>query len=537
MLEKPVVEEKGNLVVFNKSKRTVDSAKFPPSAIFVRDAYRKLTAYMSKHRCKDIEENGKDDDANQGCFVITGTPGIGKSMFIFYLVFRFFFDHIDGFDIRNIILLTTWGKYVLQRDEKDIVRYTKVSHPWEYDYLLHPEAESRHRTAVFWDTGNSKELAALVQPTVATLEMVFMSPNESRFIKFYDKHHGLGERAKMPLWSDLEFETLRNELFSRRITQEDAIGLAKLYGNNPRLVLQLPADRKRRALSVDQHRLHLEDLIVQLKLDQLHQLIKMENIADESREESAKYYHALLQISTAVDPQSGEYLFEEDASIHPASAFVKKQLVFRFLLLELERNKECLRDFLNAASGDGKAYAGWMFEWYAHYEVGKMRELACISLGEDPVQRAFDCDWSGGREVFRKLNDMKGGIQPNTYYLPAHQTLPSIDSFVVLDGEDANGNDVRRVLAFQMTVASSHPVKRQGVKALQDMLDSEAKKPDEYHLVFVAPEHEDESRAMTSVQELMNEDGSTSKESVFSQWRLDIPLSDLRLMEKCKYDA
>ena len=67
------------------------------------------------------------------------------------------------------------------------------------------------------------------------------------------------------------------------------------------------------------------------------------------------------------------------------------------------------------------------------------------------------------------------------------------------------------VLAFQMTVASSLPVKRQGLKALRDLLDGEAKKPNEYHLVFVAPEHDDKSKVMTSVEKFRNKkDGSVS---------------------------
>ena len=94
-----------------------------------------------------------------------------------------------------------------------------------------------------------------------------------------------------------------------------------------------------------------------------------------------------------------------------------------------------------------------------------MQELACIPLGKGTEEKKFFCDWSSGREVIRTLEDVEDKADFNTYNLPAYQTLPSIDSFVVLDDEDAEGEHERRVLAFQMTVARSRLVKRKGVKS------------------------------------------------------------------------
>ena len=523
VLEEPELKE--NFLVFQQPEKPIDSATFPPTIIYVREAYKAVCTHVLK----------KDKLAH----VITGTPGIGKSMFMFYMLYRLLFkkDLVRGHVINHLILLTSWGKFHIRRRGDGVVEWREVD---EVRDTLHyrrfyRDVDTRPHTAVFWDPGNIEEVAALVQPTDAALQMVFASPNETRYLKFFDKHASFRARTYMPLWEAAEFEQVRKTLFER-VSRELSDELTGLYGPNPRMVLQGPTVKEMELCNIQEERDRLTRLIGQISLKELVRFLAMERIEDQSRESNLKYYHDLVQLQVKKD-ESGAWLVDQDPRVLPASEFVRKELTFIFLSKKLEENAEMMKDFLNAASGDGKAYTDWVLEWYAHYEVGKMRELTCISLGEDPVERVFDCDWSGGRVVFRKLDDMKGGIQPNTYYLPAHQTLPSIDSFVVLDGEDANGNDVRRVLAFQMTVVSSHQVKRQGVKALQDLLDGEAKKPDEYHLVFVAPEHNDESRAMTSVEEFLIEDGSTSKESVFSQWLLDIPLSDLRLMEKGKYDA
>jgi len=532
VLEPP--EVKDNRVVFQQPKKTIDSAMFPPTVVFARDAYTAV--------CDQVLRVG-----DMLGHIITGTPGIGKSMFMFYMLYQLFFEDAKvagdngakSYGINHLLLLTSWGKYHIRRRD-DVVEWRELDERRDTLHYrrFYRDDETRGQTAVFWDPGRDKDIEALVQPTRARLQMVLASPNETRYLKFFDQHVAFRKRVYMPLWEAAEFEELRTALFET-VDKPLSDGLAGVYGPNPRLVLQAPSVTKADHGAIADERNRLMRLMGQLALKDLATLLKMEKIEDQSRTSSLKYYHVLLQLDVKRS-ESGTWLLGEDPRVLPASDFVRKELTFIFLAKKLEESAQTLKDFLNAASGDGKAYAGWMFEWYAHYEVGKMRELACIPLGGDPSsQREFVCDWSGGREVFRKLDDIKRDIQPNKYYLPAHQTLPSIDSFVVLDGQDANGNDVRRVLAFQMTVASTHPVKRHGVEKLQELLDCEDKKPDEYHLVFVAPEHDDESKVMTSVQKFLNKDGSVSRsqKSVFSQWRLEVPLSDLRLMKKCKYGA
>ena len=510
----------------------VDSSKFPPTSIFAREAYVKVLDYVMTPR-----RNGR-----KKAHIITGTPGIGKSMFMFYLIYRFFFcfDMVDGIVLNHLILLTSWGKFHIRRREEDgVVEWRKVRHEEEYDHLYDHSSKTCTETAVFWDPGNNKDVANSVQPTGAALEMVFASPNETRYLKFFDKHRTFKQRVYMPLWDGDELEHLRSALFDDRVSRELCDELARIYGHNPRLTLQHPAvagDGDRSDLAF--LREDLVEKIEDLKLEKLERLLKMKTISDDSRKESDKYYHIFLQLDVPRSTQTNEYLFRQKPTVRPASKFVEKELTFIFLSKKIENTKQSLKHFLASASGDDKSYAGWMFEWYAHYEVGKMRELACVSLGDNSTRTTFKSDWSGGREVFRKLDDIVGNIKPSTYYLPAYQTLPSIDSFVVLDDEDENGNNVRRALAFQMTVARNHNVKRQGLEALQSLLNSGHKKPEEFHLIFVTPVHDDESRTMTTIQKLLNKNDTVSKKqkSTFSQWRLDVPLNDLRLMKSNKYD-
>ena len=533
-------DEKEGILYFKGSEDIVESVLFPPTAVFVRKSYNMLLSFVLKPR----------GTLTRSKFVITGTPGIGKSMFKYYILYRLLFTNLKVFgnQIEDVLLLSGHGRYHIWRADDGEIKFRRVRTPADYDFYYEPGSKLSKHTAVLWDPSNVPgQEAVSVISTGAALQMAFVSPNELANLRGFVKANSPNSIIYMPLWSDEELEKLRASLFDEHVTLEESRSIAELSGNNPRLTLQWTAQRDK-DVSFDIYRNEYRDSLVtaidQLDIDKIKSLMKVAEISQHhltANSSTNHYKHLVIEIDLPLNRAS----LNSNLIVRPCSEFVRKELTFIFFKNKLENHMEVMKNLLDAASGDGRAYAGWMFEWYAHYELAKTTNRSCVYLADPDSSIDFQMNWSG-RKVFRSMKEIEGRVEVNHYYLPAHQTLASIDSFVV---SNSGGDGVLRVFAFQMTVASSHPVKHHGLKALHDLVKKGVKvgvetyiEPTfEYYLVFVAPEHQDDSKTMRHLQKVTVKDSDKEHQRqgdiVYTQLRLDLSLVDLRLMRSGDYRA
>jgi hypothetical protein len=408
-------------------------------------------------------------------FVFTGTPGIGKSRFAIYCLWRL------SHEPNTRAILYHHSRQALQHylpngEVEDV----------SVDEFNNKQPAMGHELQAFYLV----DLEDLVPPLdFSGVTMVFASPNPARFRQLLEREGAT--RFYLPPWRLDEIMQLRASLF-RHVPESTVEALFGMYGGVPRNVLQ-------HAASGDAS---MEQALV--------------------RQES---FGILMQIVTS-DAQSDEktrsvlvhLVPERENPTRAHICWASQWVVERLLkLYEAEVMEDLSRMVLYSSSLAPTApLRSWLFEAWAHRQLAAGRIKLVQPLARRVRPMPFPRFFSDQPEVFLPRDDL-ALLPAQFYHRPAQRNMSSVDAFA----KDIEG----RLYLFQMTVASRHPVKG---SELRNIINTFGYECQEVHLIFVIPQCRNATE-FNKLQEVVKSEGQKYKKvpgelKSMQQWVCALPL-------------
>jgi hypothetical protein len=373
-------------------------------ALYIRRAYGDLFNIIC--------ENSRSADPMKqfSGMAITGTPGIGKSMFLFYILWR-----LANLKITEMAILHRRSDrgsiYVFQNDGcwvtsnlDSLRRFLKDPATWYLtDALLQSPDESKAVT------------------------IVVSSPAEKYYSEFLNAPH-VALLHYLPVWS-LDELNLAAPLYER---DEDVVKKRfAIIGGIPRYVLEKDVDLK---------------AMIKHKMKKL-----MSNNVGElpSAEEPGPKDISHRLVHFKVDPPR-----YTECELIMASEYVRGEFIGA---LHYQEERYLLHLLLMIQDIPVIAFlGGQMFERYANRQLSAGGEFLVRSL-DDESEKMVNFPATSSRP-FEELSEC---TNPNIYYRPARHNFPSIDSLVVGIGY------------FQMTLSLVHRIKWNQMKGIKDVMKME----------------------------------------------------------------
>ena len=397
---------------------------------FIRDCYPEHYDYL-------LELLGE----GRRYIVVTGTPGIGKSMFYIYFFGKYRADNPD----KKIVLASYSEEKELQKcmvwDLEAQRLETKVEIPYNEDGVLY-----------LIDGVPNK------RPSESCFTIFFTSPDIAWFVRM-NKLTQLYREIYMPNWTSKEIQEA-NEALGLGIEEHVLKQRWQYFGGSPRYALQ--SDQ----YTVDQQVINVNTAIESVK--------RIEDVLQcfRGRADPNTVYHRLMHYDVKDDDMRKVF----DRRLKFASNFIAYQ-VQESLDEKLGDNRRRLMMFLD---GDGKpaAFLGWLFEAYAHEMLLKGVDLPMRGLNAQATETSFKLDETVGIYTKFKMAQLEQVFE-DAYRQPDSSTLRS--------GVDAYYLTKSGVLwLFQMTRNVDHKVNVEGVLELLERL-GKLEDTDNVNLVFVVP--------------------------------------------------
>ena len=435
------------------------------NAMLVRHSYKSLYECITDA----ASANEGTDDTPLRKVIITGTPGIGKSFFAYYWLWRRIKD-------RKKVIIET-GNYCFIWSPDFACRTLKTRR--DYISLLTDDPEMVYLV----DSDSKKDIANAAK----CLTIMFSSPRESNF---HDFHKNGAELFYLPLWSMEEMEIARKEIYvSPRVSERQMKAVCAIYGPIPRYALQYPV-MKRSFRKWSEKQAERKEISL-MHDDRLGRAIATADVLSLARnillEEdppkwsySAQLVHLDLRVEVLEKLEKREHVcFEEFQEVRTkwATAYVFRKLTENHKKQMLELAKK-----LVFTSGRVSAYgslASHTFEEIGHAVLssGNVKNgFSVRSLESDDAALDLSKIASERSAVFtysklKDINPAREGI----YYRPWAKNQASFDSFTILE---------TNLLIFQCCLGNrDHPVVDTGLRALQKELDWQK----EVCLIFVVP--------------------------------------------------
>ena len=404
--------------------------KIPP-VIYVRECYRDL--YETASASMLIKQAS-------AATLFTGVPGIGKSLFMVYFIYRFLHD--DRFEDKCFAVEFDKGKYVLFRP-------TANANATEFSCTEVSSGSMQHvNFLLLCDISDAVGPAARAKWT-----FIFSSPNGLRYEEMCKNLPSY--KYTMPTWSEEELmfvNSNRNEWYENFVR----------YGGVPRFVMHNGGD--------------MEDSL----------LTKGGAIA----EGFFKFSFGAVDLQQSytlvhINPPStnGYFQYDGQAMYSFASDYVFRQL--------LEKHRVQM-----LAGAAGLFNTGVATETCGAVSAGNLFEKICLWLKPLGNQSITAAPLGGGENVTfvvpaesRDLpNDWetRKELPVNMLILPRIANLQSGDAFFVVKF----GSDSFRLVVFQITVGESHPVKVNGLDNIVNAFPEDVRKNiTDKLLVFVTPKY------------------------------------------------
>ncbi|KAE9329790.1 hypothetical protein PF008_g15860 [Phytophthora fragariae] len=412
---------------------------------------------------------------------VTGTPGIGKSVF-----YAYFFNRLREREPNTWIIAISFKR----ENIAEIAVYKGRGDPEEIDTDVTSETEAAigkvlkearaNKKVLFLCDGRPTKIWRLNQM------VVFTSPNE-KWLRAVRKTYST---LFMPLWT---FEELREAALLLSLAGPS--GVKCISDDDLETRFNTFGGVARECLSVN-------EADVDLAKWDITEEVKMISDLDEFRNAfkgvpSRFYCHRLLHY-VPVD----ESAMKRRTKL--ASPFVV-ELIGKSILASTINNRNMIRMLLDGVP-EGASLAGWLFEASAHEALqgGCTLQLRLLENSDTT---------SKGREVQRELKEVEiaateapdvfkmNDLSPKTakigpYHKPELKQFESIDSFYLAqmncDGTDdiSTWNIKNDLILFQMTISETHPVNASGIiKVLEklELLESVKNNPKRVALVFAVP--------------------------------------------------
>ncbi|CAI2182402.1 1023_t:CDS:2, partial [Funneliformis geosporum] len=411
------------------------------SILYIRNCYRDLAKIAFNKKMKKRLR-------------ISGNPGVGKTLFGYYLLYLLSQDNIVTIYEHHA------SKTVIIFDKNNVFRTSNIK-----------VIESYQKNSDAWYIVDGRK------PVKANARTVLLCSPRKDIYRDFDKF-GLSTIRIMPVWKRKEIDDCRDKIFCN-VKKEKVEELFLRWGGIPRFVLEQADD--------EAHQNQLDKAIKKCNMDifnyigdstgtdeMSHKLVHIYTNLPFTNEEAVNDENQM-----DLDTSSSDIMLDRDGKeaytkeiIRFASDYTKKEVTET--LEEQIRNKLRTETNLSLKAGISNSLLGMSFEQIGHRVLRdggnfKTRSLEHIGVEEDLTINKQS-------EILEFFKSNISAIEDGKYYKPVEQNFPSIDAIIAPNK------------LFQMTIAKNHPIKMNGLKTLLNKLGGEDASED-IKFYFIVPEH------------------------------------------------
>ncbi|CAK4650434.1 unnamed protein product, partial [Aphanomyces euteiches] len=375
---------------------------------------------------------------------VTGTPGIGKSIFYDYFFSRYRNEHPEA-----IIVTASFNK------DRGLMKCV----------VFGPDGSS-----MIWDNTDFPNIGKRIPNAIHLYDgPPFVPPADSKMVTFTSPNFGWLDSMRknveahcelyMPVWELGELGDAVKVL-NLEISDEELTERYRQFGGVPRYCLAKSARAYRKGL------IDMEQAIEKIKtLEDVQACFEMSvplNLV----------VHRLLH-----------YIPEEDptfATLEFGSDWIGIR-VYNQLAVKLSQERAKLMKWLDGA-GKASTFNGWLFENLVHEKFLEGDTFKYAQLDEPKQEKSLTINKTMGHYERFATNFTLEMVFQNVYQIPISQTFKSIDSFIHLD---------HTLLLFQITKSMNHPVDCAGLVELfakLELVDKIKQNPRFAQLIFVVPQ-------------------------------------------------
>ena len=399
-------------------------------SLFCRECYPSLYA-----RLKTIVFNTSETCA---AVLLTGVPGIGKSMFSIYCFIRLL---VDGeFPTKEVYFEYAHGQYhkvTLQRTPT-ITADPGGGEPWTtVELKVATCREADHNALIFSDISRKTEPQA-----AGHWLFIFASPDPERY-QTTMKQCRVHYRLTMPTWSEQELSAVGGE--------SNWYELFVLFGGVPRFVLWDGEGEDPRTLL---------DTVIAAKGPRIMEYFTNHGHGDTDRSRS----YMLIHINPPWSSSCNEWEYDKMAEYSFASDEVFQRLQSKFESSLIDN----VRTAFNTGSGPDMfrgGLAGHMFEKIVLWLTPIAQKTVELTSLSDSPQPKLTVTFPSAKELPQKWKADKGSLnggslETGCLYRPKISNLESGDAFCVLADEGGGFT----LIVLQVTVGATHSIKVNGLK-------------------------------------------------------------------------
>jgi hypothetical protein len=397
------------------------------NSLFARDCYKKLWDLVSSEKQKT------------SCFSICGNPGIGKSWFLFYVMYQL------GVKNNRIVYAQTIG---------NLMEFMLIEHP---NWVQHSEAipsQQMHNAlqdpSTWYLVDGPVNVSSLSRINARVLQVT--SPDRMKFKEFLKAP---AHQYFMPVWTHDELERCREQMYPT-VSTEDLMELEHIAGPIPRFVLEGPSQSSDFAKAREKLEGDTKRAVVRMSLKDIAYAVGAEDVND-----TRVTYRALqIEVDSTTFANIGLRL---------ASPFVEN--IFFSRMTEIDSTKLWLTYRDTAGSIKGAFYEAWAHKIISGHGTTPlpMQSLEDKNITEHVVigQRTL---------LLEQTYDQMVKINVATYCVPASKTFPTIDAVCL-------------PYFFQMTIQPSHSIKlKHFANFVSEMIKAGTIQQEQnINLVFVVP--------------------------------------------------
>ena len=373
------------------------------NTLYIRDSYRKIASSIKSGINKVI---------------ITGTPGIGKSLFLIYLLWKLVRE--------GKRVLFVYHPFNIYYDGKGgVYGFESGNLPSVYDLSFWNDT-----LWCLFDCKLKKESSLERFPFELCTFILSTSPRREMINDF--KKPPAPQYFFMPTWEKAELKAIA-PVFDKSDEWEERF---VILGGIPRFVLEsteLPA------ISI------LEAACSEFSLDDCIRKIGMNSeITDKS-----KVIHSLVHVKSVSPFTQSSVCFASETALN---------VIYREKYL---KNNHKMRELLSSCEGNPltQALCGYIFERYAIELLEKGGTFACRELVSG--KKKSNAPAEGSLEVPRSTKEIEDTILPTQ--LPNQLYVPKTKNYVAIDAW------IHGIGAFQMTVGKTHDIKPAAKKHLAQL--------------------------------------------------------------------
>ena len=398
--------------------------------ILVRDSYKTLY---------EIINHGEHKDKH---VVVVGNPGIGKSCFLLYEMYRL---RQENKDLRLFYTSASLSQHILF-DRDSVHLFTTEEMPSILGVL--------QDLTYLYDCGTKGD-KTVYPPVPAQKTIIATSPDKTNTQSFWKAAVRLGKctavRLCMPPWSLDELKYFEGHKLSEKVLIERYL----IWGGVPRYVLALNEPKS-----------SIDEAIVNTPPEKILTLPSMLRTGVLDTDLS----HKLFQLC----PKDDQF---EEVDVTFASDYIKRSIYKKY-----EDHCQSMVCAIITANRTFSGFEGQLFEQMAH---GKLASGCCFQVKSLHDNSTSCLDLRKPQLVyFRDIADLSkykiagANYTEQVYLQPQPKNFKSLDSIMLLCGTN-------RAIGFQITVQTHHSIHRGGLQDVRKALCKTENDP--FDIYFVVP--------------------------------------------------